>query len=229
MKKILITQSNYIPWKGFFDSIALVDEVVLYDDMQFTRRDWRNRNKIKTAHGLLWLTIPVESKGKYHQKINETYASNAEWAVQHWKTIVHNYRKTPHFDTASSLLEPLYTNITTNNLSEINYWFLSSICRWMGITTPIRFSTEYVLEGDKTERLVNLCLQLNATDYYSGPAAKDYLDENVFTRSSINVHYFDYTGYPEYPQFHGAFEHGVSIVDLLMHTGNNFRLFMKYL
>jgi hypothetical protein len=96
-KTIAIVQSNYIPWKGYFDLIARVDEFILYDDMQYTRRDWRNRNLIKTAQGLQWLTIPVDVKGKYFQRINETQISDANWAEVHWKSIVHTYARAPFF------------------------------------------------------------------------------------------------------------------------------------
>ena len=95
MKKLLITQSNYIPWKGYFDAINLVDEIVLYDDMQYTKRDWRNRNRIKTAQGVQWLTIPVEVKGKYFQKIKDTKVSHKQWPSDHWKAIELNYKRSP--------------------------------------------------------------------------------------------------------------------------------------
>ena len=107
MKKVAILQSNYIPWKGYFDIINMVDEFILYDDMQYTRRDWRNRNQIKTVDGVKWLTIPVESKGKFFQKINETKVSSSKWAQEHWKAICLNYAKAPYFKT----YEPLFADI----------------------------------------------------------------------------------------------------------------------
>lgn len=96
-KKVAILQSNYIPWKGYFDIINMVDEFILYDDMQYTRRDWRNRNKIMTPTGLIWLTIPVENKGKFYQKINETKVLDHEWVDKHWRSIQYNYAKTEYF------------------------------------------------------------------------------------------------------------------------------------
>src|SRR5690242_7600286 len=98
MKKVAILQSNYIPWKGYFDMIASVDEFILYDDMQYTKRDWRNRNQIKTPQGLQWITVPVLVKGKYHQKINETEIYGSDWANEHWKALVQNYKRAKHFD-----------------------------------------------------------------------------------------------------------------------------------
>src|SRR5262245_52507754 len=108
MKKVAIVQSNYIPWKGYFDMIAAVDEFILYDDMQYTRRDWRNRNKIKTPHGTRWITVPVQVKGKFHQTIHETEISGGDWAVAHWKALCLNYRRAAHFDIVAARLEPLY-------------------------------------------------------------------------------------------------------------------------
>jgi len=108
MKKIAISQSNYIPWKGYFDMIAAVDEFILYDDMQYTRRDWRNRNQIKTPQGVHWLTVPVLVKGKYYQKIKDTQIDGADWALVHWKSLIQNYRATPHFNDIAAWLEPLY-------------------------------------------------------------------------------------------------------------------------
>jgi hypothetical protein len=97
-KKCAIVQSNYIPWKGYFDLIAAVDEFILYDDMQYTRRDWRNRNQIKTPQGLQWLTVPVVVKGLYYQKIRETEIDGTVWATSHWKSLVANYKRAPHFE-----------------------------------------------------------------------------------------------------------------------------------
>jgi len=226
--KIAISQSNYIPWKGYFDSIAFVDLFILYDDVQYTRRDWRNRNRIKTSQGLKWLTIPVEVKSKYYQKINETKVSNAQWAEKHWKTILTCYRRAAGFDFFAERLEKLYQSIDSPVLSEINQYFLQTICKWLEIKTVIRSSQEFTLIQGKTERLVNLCQQVGATDYYSGSAAKAYMDETLFAEAGIKVHYWDYSGYAEYPQLHGKFEHEVSILDLLLNTGENYHQYLKF-
>jgi hypothetical protein len=227
MKKVIITQSNYIPWKGYFDSIHMADHFIVYDDMQFTKRDWRNRNKIKTKDGLLWLTIPVEVKGKYLQKINETLVSDPKWGQQHWKTIQFNYNKAPYFKTYKDIFEDLYLNNDKIHLTEINLSFISTINKILGINTQISFSSDYDLVEGKTEKLVDLCKKVGATDYYSGPAAKNYMDETLFEEESIKVHYFDYSGYPEYNQLYGAFAHDVSILDLLFNEGEHAKNFMK--
>jgi len=227
MKKVIITQSNYIPWKGYFDSINIADHFIIYDDMQFTKRDWRNRNKIKTKDGLLWLTVPVEVKGKYFQKINETLVSEANWGKQHWKSIYFNYCKAPFFNLYRDVFEDFYLNNDKKHLTDINYGLISIICKILGISTEISFSSDYQLVEGKTERLVDLCKKIGATDYYSGPAAKDYMDEALFDAESIKVHYFDYSGYPEYHQLFGDFAHDVSIIDLLFNEGENAKNYMK--
>ena len=229
MKKIVITQSNYIPWKGYFDSIALADEFVIYDDMQFTRRDWRNRNVIKTPTGNKWLTIPVEVKGKFFQKINETKISDTNWNKDHWNIIKQNYNKAVYFKEYKDFFEELYLNSNSVFLTEINYQFISAICQILDIKTNIRFSSEFDLKEERSERLLNICLQLEGTDYYSGPAAQAYMNEEVFKDASVGIHYFDYSGYPVYKQMHEPFEHGVSILDLLFNTGAESKKMFKFL
>ncbi|WP_454784971.1 WbqC family protein [Legionella sp. WA2024007413] len=228
-KKIAILQSNYIPWKGYFDMIAAVDELILFDDMQFTRRDWRNRNQIKTSQGLQWLTVPVKVKGKYFQSIRETEIDGEDWAQNHWKTLTQNYRRAPYFDEIAAWLEPLYLNNSYTHLSVLNHQFIKTICHYLGIKTAIKNSWDYILVEGKTERLANLCLQAEAAEYISGPAAMDYIEEDVFTAHDIKLTWFDYTGYEEYPQLWGEFIHQVSILDLLFNCGNNSSTYMKYL
>ncbi len=227
MKKVIITQSNYIPWKGYFDGLNTVDTFVVYDDMQYTKRDWRNRNQIKTPQGPLWLSIPVEVKGKYFQKINETVVSDKEWGIKHWKTIQANYAKAPYFKTYKEYFEPLYLNASFSHLTSINIAFINSINTILGITVEMLDSRDFELAEDKTQRLVDICKKLNATDYYSGPAAQNYMDESAFKNENIRVHYFDYSGYPEYPQLYGDFTHNVSVLDLLFNTGPEAIKYMK--
>lgn len=227
MKKVVITQSNYIPWKGYFDGINIADEFILYDDMQYTKRDWRNRNKIKTAQGAQWLSVPVEVSGKFFQKISETKVSDKGWNKSHWGSIKQNYAKAACYNEVKDFVENLYNTATFDYLSEINYHFLRNISDFMGIKTPIRFSSDFELKGDRTEKLMNICKDVNATDYYTGPAAKEYMDENIFERENIKVHYFDNSGYPEYTQLFPPFDHAVSIIDLLMNEGKNATKFMK--
>ena len=227
MKKVAIVQSNYIPWKGYFDLINSVDEFILFDDMQYTRRDWRNRNKIKTSQGLIWLTIPVQVKGKYFQTIKETEISDQNWNQLHWKSILNNYVRADYFSDYREIFEDLYLNFNEKFLSNVNYQFLVRICDLLGIQTQISWSTDYVIVNGKTERLISLCKQAGATEYISGPAARDYMDEDLFQQENIKLSYIEYCNYPEYRQIHPNFEHSVSIIDLLFNEGVNAKKYMK--
>lgn len=227
MKKVAIVQSNYIPWKGYFDLINSVDEFILFDDMQYTRRDWRNRNKIKTAKGLIWLTIPVQVKGKYYQKIKDTEISDMEWGRQHWKTITFNYNRARYFQDYKHIFEPLYLSCQEKYLSRINYLFIVNICKILGINTKISWSMDYNIVEGKTERLISLCKQAQATEYISGPAAKNYINEDLFKQENIKLSYIDYSNYPEYHQLYPPFEHGVSVIDLIFNEGENAKKYMK--
>lgn len=227
-KRVAIIQSNYIPWKGYFDIINMVDEFVLYDEMQYPRRDWRNRNKIKTQHGLKWITIPIDVKGKYYQKINEAKVKNHDWCENHFKSLYHNYAKATHFSEYKNWLELIYEKAQRiDHLSAINHLFLTEICNFLGVKTAISWSRDFNIEGERTEKLLSICLQSGATHYLSGPAAKDYLEVEKFKEKGIEVEWMDYSGYPEYPQLYDGFEHGVTILDLLFNVGDKATEYMK--
>jgi hypothetical protein len=226
-KKCAILQSSYIPWKGYFDMINLVDEFILYDCVQFTRRDWRNRNKIKTPRGAEWLTIPVESKGNYHARIDEITVSDKGWSKAHWETIRHNYSKSCCFEEYREIFEKTYLTINTAHLSEVNRIFLQLICDVLNIDTKLTSATQYVVDGDKNMRLISLCQQAGADIYYSGPAAKSYVDETLFRANGIEVVWMNYDGYPEYQQLHPPFDHHVTVLDLLFNEGLSARHFMN--
>ena len=228
-KKIAVLQSNYIPWKGYFDLIAAVDEFVIFDDMQYTRRDWRNRNRIKTPQGLLWLTVPVKVKGKYHQKIRDTEIDGDEWANAHWQNLAGNYRRAAYFAEIAEWLEPIYRSESYAMLSELNRRLIEAVNDYLGIDTTISNSWDYDLEDGKTERLASICVQAGASEYVSGPAARDYIDKSVFDARGIDLTWFDYSGYPQYPQLWGEFTHEVTILDLLFNCGRDARQYMKYL
>lgn len=208
--------------------IGLVDEFVLYDDAQYTRRDWRNRNIIRTPKGSVWLTIPVESKGKYEQAIREVRISDKGWAAKHWETLRHNYAKAASFSWTRQWLEPLYSQAADiDMLSAVNRLFIEAICSRLGIATKLRWSMEYAAGEGRSEKLLAICLQSGATRYLSGPAAKGYLDVPLFERHGVAVEWMEYGGYPEYPQVHPPFEHGVTILDLFMNVGGEARRYLK--
>ena len=176
---------------------------------------------------MAWLTIPVEVKGKYSQPIYQTRISDSGWARRHWKTLIHSYSRAPCFSDYFDLVEDLYLGCRERLLSVVNHRFLVMLCAALGIETPLTWSMDYEAEGEKTERLVSLCRQAGASEYVSGPAAKAYLDEQQFADAGIRLTYMDYSGYPEYPQPHPPFEHGVSILDLLFCTGADAPSYMK--
>ncbi len=218
-KRIAAVQSSYIPWKGYFDMIRRVDEFVLLDDVQFTRRDWRNRNRIKTAQGLAWLTIPVETKGRYRQTIWETRVGDAGWRTRHWKTLRHAYGRAPYFERYGPHIEALYGEADDERLSAVNHRFLTAICALLDIDTRLTWSMDYESTGSSSERLVSLCRSAGADEYLSGPSARAYLDESLFREAGIDVVWMEYEGYPVYDQLHPPFEHAVSVLDLIFHTG----------
>jgi len=227
MKKVAILQSNYIPWKGYFDLINQVDDFVIYDCVQYTKNDWRNRNQIKSKGGLQWLTIPVSVKSR-SQLINETIVANNIWADKHLKSLIQTYSKSKFYNLYIDELAACFdTAKLLTKLSEINILFINWINKQLGITTKIHLATDLILEEDRIDRLVSICEQLDASHYLSGPAAKDYLDEECFTDKGIAIEWMEYSGYPEYPQFGSEFQHGVSVLDLLFHTGNDASSFIK--
>jgi hypothetical protein len=227
-KRVAIVQSNYIPWKGYFDLIRQVDEFILYDDAQYTRRDWRNRNKIKTPSGIHWLTIPVQVKGKYFQKIKDTLVADADWGRVHWRTLCQSYAKAPCFQQYAEMFEALYLGSSKQSLSEINRDWISLICGILGIGAKISWSMDYEIHtDDRTGKLIELCQRAGAQAYLSGPAAQSYMDEAAFRQAGIQVDFIDYSGYPEYPQLYPPFDHFVSIVDLLFMEGDRATNFMK--
>lgn len=229
-KKVAILQSNYIPWKGYFDIIGSVDEFIFYDEMQYTKNDWRNRNKIKSPQGAQWISIPIITKGHLTNglKIIDAKVVNGKWAISHWNTIKQFYKKSPYFKQYADLFEKLYKDCEQEELlCEINYKFIFAIIKILGIKTKISFSQDYGLIEGKTERLVDLVQKAGGTEYISGPAAKDYINEELFKKAGIKLTWMDYSGYPEYPQLYPPFEHGVSILDLIFNCGDHSPDYMK--
>ncbi|WP_066152885.1 WbqC family protein [Aliarcobacter cryaerophilus] len=226
MKKIAILQSNYIPWKGYFDMINTVDEFIFYDEVQYTKNDWRNRNKIKTSQGIQWLTIPVR-QNNINQLINETKVSDKNWGKKHWKTLIQNYSKAKYFKEYKDIFEELYLNCNEEYLSQINYKFIFAINKILEINTKLRWSNEFKLFGEKTEKIISICKNCNADIYLSGPAAKDYFNLELAKKENLKVEWMDYSKYSEYPQLFGDFEHKVTILDLIFNTGPKIKQYLK--
>ncbi|MEO6882679.1 MAG: WbqC family protein [Bacteroidia bacterium] len=226
MKKISILQSNYIPWKGYFDLIAKSDVFVIYDEVQYTKNDWRNRNLISTKDGLKWLTIPVRQEN-LTQKIFESKISSNNWHKKHISSLQGNYSKATCFAEYKDQIFSLYEN-QSDFISEVNTSFIKAICKILDIKTQIIDSRELNLDGDRNLRLLEACKKLNADVYISGPAAKNYLQTDLFKQEGIDVEWMDYSGYQEYNQLHEPFAHGVTILDLIFNTGNDAKEYLKY-
>lgn len=218
-RRVVINQSNYLPWKGYFDLIHDADIFVFLDDVQFTKNDWRNRNRIKGPNGTHWLTIPVG--GSVDRRIDQVLLPAGPWRARHWKSLVESYAKAPFFDAYASFFREVFTGAQSwLTLSEMNQHLIRMIARdFLGITTEFVDSREFNLTSRKEDRVLDILKCLGATTYLSGPAGRAYLDPGRFAREGIEVAWKDYSRYPVYPQVHPPFEHAVSIVDTLFCAG----------
>jgi hypothetical protein len=217
-KTVAILQSNYLPWKGYFDIIHDVDEFIFYDDVQFTKNDWRNRNLIKTPKHTEWLSIPVGSH--IHRLICEVAPSSAGWQQDHWNRIERHYRNAPHFQDYRGFLQDFYLRHRWENLSVLNQHLIKAIAgQLLGIHPCFRDSCAYQGGGSRLERLLDILKKAGADVYVSGPSAKSYIDASRFEECGIRLQWKDYSDYPEYPQFHPPFTHQVTILDLLFQVG----------
>jgi hypothetical protein len=219
--KCVVLQPSYIPWRGHFHQIYKADVFVFYDDVQYDRRGWRNRNKVKTPSGTKWLTIPVYSKGYQANKlpINEVQICwNTAWNEKHWATLKHLYRKAPHFERYAPLLKELYSR-HPDLLADFTIELTVALAKELGIQdTEFIRSSALDAKGSKTDRLLSILQTLGATHYISGPSAKDYLEEEKMDEAGISLEYMAYE-YPEYEQLYPPFEPYVSILDLLFMAG----------
>jgi hypothetical protein len=218
VKRVAVSQSNYIPWKGYFDLIHDVDLFLFYDDVQFTKNDWRNRNLLKTSRGRQWLSIPVGTD--LRRRICDVRLEDARWQRKHWTTISHLYAKAPFFRRYRAFFEDVYLARAWERLSDLNQFLIRTIARdFLGIATAFQQASEYASVGTNEERVVSLVQATEADVYVSGPAAQAYLDPDRFRAHGVDLVWKDYAGYPEYPQFHPPFAHAVTILDLLFHVG----------
>ena len=217
--RICIIQSCYIPWKGFFDLIGRCDEYVIYDSAQFVKRHWHNRNRIKTANGVAWLTIPVVTKGRFEQPIHEVEIEKP-WADRHWRAIELAYRRTPYFEQFAPIVKRWYERADKEvRLTNVNAIFLHGIAGLLGFNTRIVSDLIYPTQGARMERLLAIARAAGADRYLSGPSARAYFDESILAVAGITTEWMSYDGYPEYQQLHGDFEHAVTALDLLFNTG----------
>lgn len=226
--RVAVIQSSYIPWKGFFDLIARCDEYVIYDNAQYVKGHWHNRNRIKTAHGLQWLTIPVITKGRFEQPIDAVEIEKP-WADKHWRALELAYRRAAFFDHYAGTVRQWYERADKQaRLTEVNEIFLRGIAGLLGLNTRIVRDQAYPAAGAKTERLLRIVRAAGADHYLSGPSAQEYFDEQLFTAAGITPEWMSYEGYPEYPQLYGGFEHAVTALDLLFNTGPGARRYLDH-
>jgi hypothetical protein len=217
--RICIIQSCYIPWKGFFDLIGRCDQYVIYDSAQYVKRHWYNRNRIKTAKGVEWLTIPVVTKGRFDQAIDEVMIEKP-WAEKHWRALELSYRRASFFDAIAPAVKAWYERADRETrLADVNELFTREIAGLLGLKTRIVRDTAYPADGVKTARLLAIAQAAGADHYLSGPSARVYFDEALFSAAGITTEWMSYQGYPDYPQLHAGFEHAVSVLDLLFNTG----------
>jgi len=217
--RVSIIQSCYIPWKGFFDLIGRTDLYVVLDGAQYAKRHWHNRNRIVTPNGPIWLTVPVATKSRFEQPIDQVGFAEP-WADKHWRSIELAYRKSPFFESEAPALKQLYEAAEKlDRLTEVNTLFLNALMQRLGISTRIVRDSEFSPRGQRSERLLDICRKAGATNYLSGPSARDYLDESLFDATGITVEWMSYGPYQPYPQRGPTFDHAVSIIDLLFSLG----------
>ncbi len=225
----VILQPSYIPWRGYFDQINRADVFVFYDDVQYDKHGWRNRNRIRTAQGSQWLTIPVHSAGVVRKSIpiKEVRIDwSRAWNEAHWKSLTYAYGRAPFFHTHAPLLESFYQRRDAF-LADFTIDLTIALAHELGIrhTRFIR-SSEMVATGQKTDRLIQILAQVGAKRYISGPSARDYIEAGKFSSAGITLEYMDYN-YPEYPQLYAPFDPNLSILDLLFMTGPDAMKYIK--
>ncbi|HEX9697863.1 MAG TPA: WbqC family protein [Acidobacteriota bacterium] len=217
MRILAAHQPQYLPWLGFFDKLDAADVFVLLDDVQFKKNEWQNRNRIKTATGWQWITVPV--RHRFPQSIAEVEIRNDEpWSRKHQRALESNYGKAPCFGTFMPLLAEVLER-RWERLAPLNSELISRLAERLGIGTEIRLGSSLDGRPDPTLRLVDLCRQLDADTYLSG-AGGDYLDESAFADAGLALR-FQRFEHPVYPQQFGTFEPCMSVVDLLMNCGSD--------
>lgn len=226
MNKLVVLQPGYLPWLGFFDQLNRSDIFIYYDDVQFDKHGWRNRNRIKSPQGILWLSVPVLTKGIEDKQIKDIQIDNrSNWNVKQLKTISMCYSKAAHFKSYFPELEELLSK-TWDNICELDIALVELISKWLKLERKIYRSSELGIYGSKSERLLNFCKHFGADNYLSGDSAQDYLDVDLFKKSNINVIWQNYE-HPYYNQLYGEFIPYLSIIDLVFNMGEESRNILK--
>jgi len=217
---LAVLQPGYLPWLGFFDQMQRADVFVFYDDVQFDKNGWRNRNRLKSSQGPVWLTVPVFHKGRTGQKINQVEINNTtDWPTKHIKTIRQLYLEAPFVEHYLPELEEILQR-HWQYLVDLDLEVIGLLCRWLGLDRPTYRASHLEIQGDKSTRLLNLCRHFSADTYLSGDSAKAYLNETLFEENSIQVAWQNYT-HPVYPQSYGEFLPYLSVLDLILNVGEH--------
>jgi WbqC-like protein family len=215
---LVVLQPSYLPWLGFFDQVRRCDRFVFYDDVQYDKNGWRNRNRIKSAAGAVWLTVPVRTRGRTGQAINEVaIAKTSPWARKHLTSIAEAYARAPHRDAYLPLLAAILER-QWERLVDLDIALSRLMCGWFGLDRPMFLASELGIGGDRNTRLVALCRHFGADTYLSGNAAQAYLDVALFAAHGIRVEWQNFQ-HPEYPQLHGPFVPLLSALDLVLNVG----------
>ena len=218
-RSVAVIQSNYIPWKGYFDIIHDVDLFIFHDDLQYTKNDWRNRNRVYAPDGPKWLAIPVGTDEK--RLILDVRFENNKWQKDHYNKICSYYKKAPFFSQYEYFIREVYLEREWDYLYELNRFIIKRISNeFLGIETQFEDSRSFITQGTKQDKLLSMLVSAKANTYISGPAAKEYIIEPEFQKAEIHIVWKNYDGYPEYPQMHNQFYHNLSILDLLFNVGD---------
>ncbi|HLG85850.1 MAG TPA: WbqC family protein [Alphaproteobacteria bacterium] len=213
---LVVLQPGYLPWLGYFDQLARADLFVHYDDVQFDKNGWRNRNRVKGPEGPVWLSVPV-SQPQHGQRIDEVRIDNRRpWARKHVATLTQFYARAPYRDAYLPALADLLQR-DWEKLVDLDLAVIALISGWLGITTPTRRASQLALSGDRNDRLVALCRQFSADRYLSGDAAQGYLEPDLFSKAGVDVEWqaFDH---PVYAQPFGAFVSHLSAIDMIFNA-----------
>ena len=215
-------QPTYLPWLGLFHKISLADTFCVFDNVQYEKKSYINRNKIKTSNGPLLLSVPVETKNHRETKICDIRIAERQWSRKHFKSIELAYKKAPFYSDYISQLGEVLLGQKYIFLKDLNHELMKFFLKELKIETAVVFASDYNFVGNKSDLIIDMCKKLGATSYIFGSQGHDYADRNLFQDAQIEISFQDYN-HPEYPQLHNNFEPYMSIVDLLFNVGRNAR------
>ncbi|MBN2569182.1 MAG: WbqC family protein [Deltaproteobacteria bacterium] len=216
-------QPVYLPWLGLFHKISLAHAFVSFNQVQYLQKDWNNRNKIKTAQGDIWLTVPVLAAGHREKILTDIEINNSlPWQRKHWKSILLNYKKAPFFEEYVSFFEDVYLKKEWQYLVDLNDYMLRWFLKTLGIDVEFVDARDKDFQGSKNALVLDMCVKMGAEKYIFGILGKDYADRIPFEKKGIKIYFQDYK-HPTYPQLHGEFISHLSVIDLLFNCGPDSR------